>query len=269
MNTETERLTMSEFGTFDTQMLGISEDDIKEVDASEAEVLSRVLTSRIKDIVVTIRPDGFTFNTTCIRSMVDVVYILMYIDRKKHMLYVGPAEEFDKDSHRWCNEKDGKRTSRKITGRPAGGRFYELMGWSKAYSYRVTGYPARQEGVENEYLLAFNLNEYDQRLLTEKGLEAAGVEDKDLGADAAQIHAEIAKEQAQKEKAREEAKATGKKKRSRSKTTYFGVVEDGAFGILKKDYVPRIEIPPYEQMELLSVDNVENENPPSEEGGGP
>ena len=260
---------MSEFGTFDTEILGIANDQIQEVDASEAEVLSRVLTSRIKDITVTIRPDGITFNTTCIRSMVGVVYILMYVDRKKHMLYVEPAEEFDKDSRRWCNEKNGKRTSRKITGRPAGNRFYQLMGWSKGYSYRVTGYPAKQKGVENEYLLAFDLNEYDQRLLTEKGLTAAGVEDEDLGEAAKQIHKDIAEEQAQKEKAREEAKATGKKKRSRSKTTYFSVVENGAFGIPKKDYEPRIEIPSYDQMELLTVDNADNDNPPSEEGGGP
>lgn len=42
---------MSEFGTFDTQLLGITEDQIKNVDASEAEVLSRVLTSRIEDII--------------------------------------------------------------------------------------------------------------------------------------------------------------------------------------------------------------------------
>ena len=53
---------MNEFGTFDLDMLGISSAQIKEVDSSEAEVVSRVLMSRIKDIVATIRPDGITFN---------------------------------------------------------------------------------------------------------------------------------------------------------------------------------------------------------------
>lgn len=244
---------MSEFGTFDTQVLGITEDQIKEVDASEAEVLSRVLTSRIKDIVATIRPDGIIFNSTCIRSMVGVIHIQMYIDRKKHILYVEPAEEFDKDSRKWCNEKDGKRTSRKITGRPFGDRIYKMMGWSKGYSFRITGYPAKQIGVEDEYLLAFELNEYDQRLLTEKGLSAAGVEDDDLGANAEQIHMDIAEEQAQKEKAREEAKASGKSRRSRKKTMYYGPVEDGAFGVPKKDHISRIEVPSLEQMELLDL----------------
>ena len=72
---------MTEFGTFDMEMLGITQDQIKEVDSSEAEVVSRVLMSRIKDITATIRPDGITFNATCVRSMVGVIYIQMYIDR--------------------------------------------------------------------------------------------------------------------------------------------------------------------------------------------
>ena len=242
---------MGEFGTFDFQMLGITQDQIKGVDASEAEVVSRVLTPRIKDIIVAIRPDGITFNTTSVRSMVDVVYIQMYIDRRIHRLYVKPAEEFDKDSKQWCNEKDGKRTSRKITGRDFGERIYRMMGWCKAYSYRVNGYPAQQINSDGEYLLVYELNEFDSKLLTEKGLVSAGVEDIDLGDNAEQIHADIAAEQAQKEKAREEAKATGKKRRVRKKTVYYGAVEDGAFGVAKKDHVDKIEIPPLEQLEQL------------------
>lgn len=244
---------MNEFGTFDIEMLGIAPEQIREVDSSEAEVVSRVLMSRIKDIVATIRPDGIVFNTTCVRSMKDVFYIKMSIDRDKHMLYVEPAEEYDKDSRQWCNEKDGKRTSRKITGRPFGDRIYKMMGWSKGYTFRVTGYPAREAGSDGDYLLAFDLDEYDQKLLTEKGLEAAGVEDEDLGGNAEQIHADIAEEKAKAEKAREEAKASGKKKRSKKKTVYFSAVEDGAFGVRKKEHTDRIEVPPLEQLEILDM----------------
>ena len=244
---------MSEFGTFDMEMLGITQDQIKEVDSSEAEVVSRVLMSRIKDITATIRPDGITFNATCVRSMIGVIHIQMYIDRGKHRLYVRPAQEYDKDSKRWCNEKDGKRISRKITGRPFGSRIYNLMGWSKAYSFRVTGYPAIEAGTDDEYLLYFDLNEYDQNLLTERALESAGVDDEDLGENADQIRAEMAEEKARKEKAREEAKSSGRRKHSRKKTMYFDAVKDGAFGVKKKYHLDRIELPPLDQLELLSM----------------
>lgn len=244
---------MNEFGSFDLEMLGITQDQIKEVDSSEAEVVSRVLMSRIRDIVVTIRPDGIMFNATCIRSMVGVIHVQMYIDRAKHRLYVQPAAEFDKDSRRWCNEKDGKRVSRKITGRPFGDRIYKMMGWSKGYSYRVVGYPSVEAGTEDEYLLCFDLDEFDQNLLTERGMESAGVEDTDLGENAEQIRAAMAEEKAQKEKAREEAKSSGKRKRARKKARYFDAVEDGAFGVRKKDHIDRIIIPPLEQLELLEM----------------
>lgn len=244
---------MNEFGTFDLEMLGITAEQIKEVDSSEAEVVSRVLMSRIKDIVATIRPDGITFNSTCIRSMIGVIHIQMYIDREKHRLYVQPAEEFDKDSRRWCNEKEGKRVSRKITGRPFGDRIYKMMGWSKGYSYRVVGYPSVEAGTEDEFLLCFDLDEYDQNLLTEKAMESAGVEDSDLGESAEQIRAAMAEEKAQKERAKEEAKTSGKKKRSKKTTKYFETVEGGAFGVRKKNHVNRINIPPLEQLELMDM----------------
>ena len=256
---------MGEFGTFDMQMLGITEDQIKEVDASDAEVVSRVLMSRIKDIVATIRPDGITFNTTSIRCMTDVVHIQMFVDRSQHRLYVEPAEEFDKDSYRWCNEKNGKRTSRKLTGRDFGNRIYEVMGWCKAYTYRVSGYPAKQTGSDGEYLLVYELDDFDSKLLTEKGLAAAGVEDSDLGKNAKQIHADIAEEQAQKEKAREEAKLSGKNKRARKKKTFFGVVEDGAFGVTKKEHVDKLYVPPLEELDLISLSHESDGDPP--EGG--
>lgn len=244
---------MNEYGTFNMEMLGITADQIKEVDASEAEVVSRVLMSRSRDIVATIRPDGIMFNTTCVRSMKGVIYIQMSIDRDKHRLYVEPAEEFERDSRQWCSEKDGKRISKKITGRPFGDRIYKMMGWSKGYSFRVNGYPARQIGREDEYLLAFDLDEFDQKLLTERGLEAAGVEDDDLGVNAEQIHADIAEEKAIREKAKEEAKASGKRKHSRKRTIYHESVEGGAFGIKKIEHIARIDVPPLEQLEPMPM----------------
>lgn len=247
---------MSGFGTFDTQLLGITEGDIREADASEAEVLSRVLMSKNKDIVVTFRPDGIYFNTTCIRSMIDVIYVQILIDRNKHLMYVAPAEEYDKDSYRWCNVKNEKRITRKITGREFGDRIYKLMGWSKGYSFRVNGYPGKQTGTEGDYLLVFELDEFEQKLLTEKGLLAAGVEDEDLGPDAARIHEEMAAEKARRDKARAEAAETGRRVRDRSQKTYHAEIEEGAFGTVKKDHVDKVEVKTLDQMDLLTVSDI-------------
>lgn len=251
---------MNEFGTINTQMLGITEDQIREVDASEAEVVSRVLTPRIKDIVATIRPDGITFNTASVRSMNDVVFIQMYIDRGKHILYVAPCEEYDKNSKQWCSVKNGIRTSKKIAGRGFGDKIYKLMGWSKGYSFRVLGYPARQIGTEDEYLLAFELDEFSRTLLSEKGLTMAGVDDSDLGEDAKQIHAQIAEEQEKKAKAKAEAEATGKKKRMKKKVEYSGEIADGAFGAQKKDFKNRLEIPVLNELEQVTDQADPDEN---------
>ena len=103
-------------------------------------------------------------------------------------------------------------------------------------------------------MLVFDLDVFDRSLLTEKGLAAAGVEDKDLGEDAERIHADIAEAQAQKEKAREEAKATGKKRSRRKKVEYYGEVADGAFGPKKKDYNPQVEVPMLDQLEIVGAD---------------
>ena len=55
------------------------------------------------------------------------------------------------------------------------------------------------------------------------------------------------------------------------KTKFFDAVEDGAFGVKKKDHVDRIELPPLEQLELLSMTEEpvqEQEVDPQHEGGG-
>ena len=79
----------------------------------------------------------------------------------------------------------------------------------------------------------------------------------------------MAEEKAQKEKAREEAKASGRRRRTRKKTRYFDAVEDGAFGVKKKDHVDRIELPPLDQLELLSMtEEPAQEADPQHEGGG-
>jgi len=243
---------MSNFGKINTQLLGITASEIKEVDASDSEVISRQLMSRVRDVVATIRPDGIIFNTMCIRAMEEVVYIQMLIDREKQMLYVKATDEYDKDSHRWCTVKEDKRESRKITGREFGNRIYKLMGWSKAYYYRVGGSPALQVGTEDEYLMAFDLSEFDGILMTSKALASAGVDDEDLGEQANELREEIARMEAERAAAKE-ANAEGKKLRVKKKVEHQESLQNDAFGVKQKDHVDRIVVPPLEQLEMLSM----------------
>ena len=242
---------MSNFGRINTQMLGIAANEIKIVDASDSEVISRQLMSRVRDVTVTIRPDGIMFNTMCIRAMEEVIYVQMLIDREKRMLYVKATDEFDKDSHRWCSVKDDKRESRKITGREFGNRIYRLMGWSKAYYYRVSGSPALQAGTEDEFLMAFDLSEFDGIMMTSKGLVSAGVDDEDLGENAEELRNEIARMEAERVAAKE-ANAEGKRKRVKQKVEYQETLQNDAFGVKQKDHVNRIAVPLLEQLEMLT-----------------
>ena len=242
---------MSNFGRINTQLLGIAANEIKVVDASDSEVISRQLMSRVRDVTVTIRPDGIMFNSMCIRAMEEVIYIQMLIDREKRMLYVKATDEFDKDSHRWCSVKDDKRESRKITGREFGNRIYRLMGWSKAYYYRISGSPALQAGTEDEFLMAFDLREFDGIMMTSKGLVSAGVDDEDLGEHADELRNEIAKMEAERVAAKE-ANAEGKRKRVKQKVERQESLQNDAFGVKQKDHVNRIAVPPLEQLEMLT-----------------
>ena len=243
---------MDNCGTIDMEYLGITDEEIAEVDAGEAEVVSRRLISRINDIIVTIRPDGLVFNSTCIRSMKQVEYVQILIDKPTHRLFVQASNEYDKDAFRWCNYRNGKKYCKKITGRPLGTRLYKMMGWSKGYSYRIGGTPARQINSDNEFYLVFELDEDDSRLMTTRGLIAAGVTDEDLGPQAEQIHLEIELMELEKQEAKEARKA-GKNKRYKQEARYSSDLPEDGFGTSKKNHKNRIEMPSLEQLELFST----------------
>lgn len=221
-----------------TQLLNMTADQIKQVDASKAEVVSRRLLSRIREITMTIRPDGVQFNNTCITAFENVVYIHFLVDREQKLLYIKPAAEYDKDSQRWCIIKEGTRKTRKITGKEYANRIYNLMGWSKGYYYRIPGAPAVQIGTDDDYLMVFELKDCDKKILTEKARHAAGVEDAELG---------NAYEQIQKEaKAAEEERKNPIKKKKPVQADFA----DDHFGVALENHVNRVVVPPLEQMAM-------------------
>ena len=219
--------------------LGMLESEIQSKDFRDSEILSSLLRLNVKDPQVTIRPDGIQFNNACIRLFEDVTHIYISYDRGKKWLVINECGRDEIDGQRWCNDKDGKLQSRKITGKDHSERVYRMMGWNKGYYYKVLGSLTTQidDDTKEPYLM-FELEKYHQIALTEKGRAAAGVSDEDVGeAELAKIRAEaerIAKERA-------DAEARGEKPRSRRKHIIGGIEED-SFGTKRKDHASHIDV---------------------------
>ncbi len=81
-------------------ILDIPYDEIRRADFRDSEIISRQLMSHIKDLQVTIRPDGLQFNNSCLILFDDVTYILMNVDRDQKWLIVNDCGRDDIDAQR-------------------------------------------------------------------------------------------------------------------------------------------------------------------------
>lgn len=224
----------------DEMLLGVSREEMPRVSLKQVDMVRRQYLSHIREAMVTIRPDGIQFNNSCIVKMPDVVYIQLFIDRGKRHLIIKGCDEYDKDGQRWCSEKNDRRQSRKITGRPFCEKVYKMMAWSKGYYYKICGVPALQEDDEDELLFVFELEDFERYALTAKSRKAAGVEDEDLS------EAELLK-LAEEEKAKKTSKKKGK---------FPEAWGTESFGPSAEVHSNRIVIPKLSELEILS----ENEN---------
>lgn len=247
--TEEKKTPRKHKSRIDEMLLGVPKDELKRVSLSGAEIVRRQYLSHIKEAMVTIRPDGVTFNNSCIAKMLDTYYIHFFIDRKQKLMIVRACEENDKDGQRWCNEKDGTRKSRKITGRPFCIRLYQMMGWSRGYYYKVCGTPALQEDDEDELLFVFELNEYECYALTAKARKDAGVSDDEL--DEEELRELNEQEQASWEQARAEGRKVPKPmKRERLPKSW----DDDSFGPKYSEHSNRVNIPRIEELEPFTAE---------------
>ena len=237
---ETQQTTETKGPRINTQLLGITKDEIRRIDVSEAEVVRRQYLSHIREPQVTIRPDGVQFNNSAIQMLEGAVYIYLMVDRKRKWLVIREVEKDARDAQRWCSVKDGARKSRKITGADFSERVYRMMGWNKGYYYKICGTPALPvEGEERLYLL-FELENYDRYILTEKARKSAGVLDEEVGDE------ELEKIRAEAEaarKAKEEAAANGTKPRKRKKQQHPDDWEDDSFGEPYAQHKDRLQLP--------------------------
>lgn len=104
------------------------------------------LFAHLRDPQITIRPDSVTFNTSCIGSLENVVYVHFHIHEGLKRLAIEGCDENDKDALRWCIEKPDKRKSRKMTCKPFAKGLYDLLGWKTDKYYKVLGYKIEFEG---------------------------------------------------------------------------------------------------------------------------
>jgi hypothetical protein len=247
-----------------TQLLGMSREELPRVSIAGSEIVRRQYLSHIRDVVVTIRPDGIQFNQSCIAKMEGVVHILIMIHRGQRRLIVRACDENDRDGQRWCALKDGARKSRMITGGDFATRAYRMMGWSKGYYAKICGTPALQMDNEDELLMVFELDEAEMYPMTARSRQAAGVEDEEISADTLKDLAEAEARREQEKAERRAAADRGEKpKKGKRKSRFPDAWTADSFGTPVEQYVgrPVIEHLKREDAEQLMIFTPEGHAP--------
>ncbi len=236
-------LEKCENSIIDEELLGMKKEDMEVVDLDHCEVVRKQYLAHTRDTLLTIKPDGIQFNNTCISRMPGAEYVLLFVDKEKQRLYVTACDRDDRNSQKWCNVKDGIRKSRKIRGILLGDRIYDLMKWSKGYSFKICGYPAKRENDTDRLVMVFDFAEAEKIPLTRKQRVSAGVEPEDLTVE------EVA-ELDRIEDARIKAKESGRKSTyQRLGVSFSEEWTKDSFGEQVKDYESRPIIPTWDDLE--------------------
>lgn len=224
----------------------VDRESLPRISLEGANVISRYGFSRMHDMVMTIRPDGIQFNMHAIER-IETQFVLPMINRTNQWIIIKAGDSDDKDTQRWCSDKDGLRKTRKISGKDFPNRLYRYMQWNLGYYYKIFGSLALQVDVEDELLIVFELNPSERYPLTQKGREAAGVFDENVGEETliklneheAAMNAEKAERAAKKAR----GEKSGKSQISKSQLTDIpSAWGDDQFGPSVKDYRKRIEL---------------------------
>ena len=223
-----------------TQLLGYAEEALPVYDISEAEVVRRQFFSHMKENMMTIRPNGVQFNTSCIARFEDVTHVLMMVDWEQGFFIIKPADPDDKDSQRWCTDK---RKPRLIRGAAFSERLYRRLGWCKGKFYKICGTPAKQKDSD-ELIMVFMLKDAEEYSMTKKSRESAGVDDSEISPeDLIKLEEDEQRKIAEKAE-RDAAKAAGEPVRKRRrKNDHFPDDWEDNMGDRYDQYQSRIEFP--------------------------
>ena len=216
-------------------------DDVIFANIGGSELISKLLLFSIKDLAVTIRPNAIQFSTSSINFFSHTNYIDMYVDKDNKWLIVVAHDRDAIDSQRWCTVKEGKRESKKLSGRDVPNRIYPLMNWSKAFYYKAFGYLGAAEDEDYEPFLAYKLIDYRGIALSASARKAAGVKDSDIDEETL---SKVKEFEWQEEKKRKAAKARGEKY-TPGRLEIVGGIPEGSFGILRKEQKEKNQVPEY------------------------
>ena len=131
-------------------------DDEKTFSYNGYQTVRRELFAHLREPQMTIRKDSITFNTACIEGLEDTVYIQILVNQDQKRLVIKKCEKDDRDSLRWCIQKNDKRKSRKITGRQFCNMIYKMMSWDNLCRYKILGHRIDYQG---ETLYVFELDD--------------------------------------------------------------------------------------------------------------
>ena len=120
------------------------------------QTVRRELFAHLREPQMTIRTDSITFNNACIEGLEDTVYIQVLVNQDQKRLVIRRCEKDDRDSLRWCIQKNDKRKSRKITGRQFSSMIYKMMSWDNLCRYKILGHRIDYQG---ETLYVFELDD--------------------------------------------------------------------------------------------------------------
>ncbi len=213
------------------------------VDISGAEVVRRQYFSHMKENIVTIRPNGIQFNTSCINRFENVTHILVMIDWERNWFIIKPCDQDAKDGQRWCVSKEGTRKPRMISGAPFSQRLYKKLGWCKGNYYKICGTPALQIDKDDELIMVFDFTEAEAYHMTKKSRISAGVDDSEIGQSDLQKLEEFEKQKEIEKAEREAAKAKGETTRKKRKTDHYPESWGDSLGVRYDQHQERIEFP--------------------------
>ena len=90
-------------------------------------------------LCVTFSPLDLAFSSSCVRKLPDTLYVELLLHPHKQLLAVRPSEKANKRALQWAKPINGVPYGRSVSGRAFLPSLYTILGWNRAYKYRVRG----------------------------------------------------------------------------------------------------------------------------------
>ncbi len=119
--------------------------------------IRKELYADLKDPAMTIRDGSINFNNACINALENVIQIETFFNDGLKRFALFKSRPGAAGSLRWCINKNGKRSSRRISCPDLTKMIYSVMKWDKKLRYKVLGYLIK---VDQQQVFVFDFNYY-------------------------------------------------------------------------------------------------------------